>query len=83
VENRTSDVETYEGGTKTVERAMVGLPSTNAVTVDWRFDLDGDGEYWVVDRNSGGIQDDSAGWLWVPVTFARIHEAGSAEYRRR
>ena len=84
IEHQGSDVEANPQGRNLVRRAMLGLPSTNSVDDKWQFDVDGDGEWWAVDRDvAASIADDGAGWLWIAVVRSPIVERGAEDYHTR
>ena len=83
VENHRSVLMQYDGGTKKMLKATLGVAESSGADEYWSFDVDNDGRYWVFDREGGGIENDQCGWLWVPVTIATQEEAASMEYRRR
>ena len=83
IDNHRTDLVAYDGGTKKVSRATVGVAVASGIDETYSVDVDGDGRYWAFDREAGAIEDDQCGWLWVPVTIATLEEAASMEYRRR
>jgi hypothetical protein len=79
VEGRILEQRHMPHGLDDVETAMVGMPNSYPVTQEWTFDVSGDGRFWAVDRDRP-IENDSAGWMWVPVVTAAVVHRGDPNF---
>ena len=74
------DVERGELGRDSVQRSRIGVLTSSDVDDSWEFDVLGDGNFWVVDRDGQGIMRYNDGMFLVPVIRSPIYERGEPDY---
>jgi hypothetical protein len=79
IEGRILEQRHTPNGINDFETAMIGMPTTYEVDQTWTFDVEGNGSYWAVDRDRN-IENDSAGWMFVPVISSAIIHRGDPDF---